>query len=319
MIDSTLNLFEQSVSLLAQACNSITYYRRLNILSALLQDSKKVKDILLEKTNNLNLDEKSLIRNKFKEYIIKTVKIKIKSKEMFKKLQNPGNSSSQSSSSSAHYFNNSLKWNTFTPQPFQKASLPNRERGRGCENFSFRSRGQKGKGFNSSERTNNKVTTFSSKLQPDSSISKGPFSNSIEFSDLSSRGKTETFFRKLGNVNKRCNSPSVCAGISDTLYKQNTFSISTIQGIDHEPKTHINEERESKEHDRKGSSKINATMSRSIFEQRLYCKQKWWRVSSGHQSESIKRLRTPFSFQNGRIMCFEKTSLSSRFNGQIRL
>ena len=115
------------------------------------------------------------------------MKTKIKSKEMFKKLQSPGNSSQSSSSSSP-------KRNTFTPQPFQKGSLPNQGRGRGRGTSSLSDPcGQRGKSFNSSERTNDKVTTSSSELQLDSSISKGPISKFIEFSDLSSRGKTETF------------------------------------------------------------------------------------------------------------------------------
>ena len=46
-------LFDQAVLLVGQACNSIGYQRRLNILSALIDNNTKFKEILKEKSLKL--------------------------------------------------------------------------------------------------------------------------------------------------------------------------------------------------------------------------------------------------------------------------
>ena len=48
-------LFEQSILLLGQAFNAITYRRRLNILNTLIDNSIKVKEVLKERS--LDLDD----------------------------------------------------------------------------------------------------------------------------------------------------------------------------------------------------------------------------------------------------------------------
>ena len=48
-------LFEQSILLISQVFNPITYHRRLNILNTLIDNSIKVKEILKEP--NLDLDD----------------------------------------------------------------------------------------------------------------------------------------------------------------------------------------------------------------------------------------------------------------------
>ena len=47
--------FEQSILLIGQTFNGITYHRRLNILNTLIDNSIKVKEILKERS--LDLDD----------------------------------------------------------------------------------------------------------------------------------------------------------------------------------------------------------------------------------------------------------------------
>ena len=50
-------LFEQSILLISQVFNAITYHRRLNILNTLIDNSIKVKGILKEPSLDLNYIE----------------------------------------------------------------------------------------------------------------------------------------------------------------------------------------------------------------------------------------------------------------------
>ena len=46
--DETATLLEQSVMLIDQAFNSVTYHRHLNILSTFIDNSTKIRDIIKE-------------------------------------------------------------------------------------------------------------------------------------------------------------------------------------------------------------------------------------------------------------------------------
>ena len=46
--DEIATLLEQSVMLIDQAFNSVTYHRQLNILSTFIDNSTKIKDIIKE-------------------------------------------------------------------------------------------------------------------------------------------------------------------------------------------------------------------------------------------------------------------------------
>ena len=75
---------EQSVMLTGKTYNTISYYRRSNILTSVLKDSRKAKQILKDKADLLANKDISLFGERFQSYISKTVKSKQKSKELFK-------------------------------------------------------------------------------------------------------------------------------------------------------------------------------------------------------------------------------------------
>ena len=63
-------LFEQSILLISQAFNAMTYHRRLNILNTLIDNSIKVKEILKERSLDLDdMENPYLFGEKFEKLI----------------------------------------------------------------------------------------------------------------------------------------------------------------------------------------------------------------------------------------------------------
>ena len=83
-----VDLFEKTVISTTKTYNSIVYQRRMNILSALLPNSSKVKEILKEQSLDLNAIENSyLSEEKFEEKLSKIISAKGKYKTIFTWLQ----------------------------------------------------------------------------------------------------------------------------------------------------------------------------------------------------------------------------------------
>ena len=80
--------FEQLMLLIGQAFYSVTYYRRHNILSTLIDNPSKVKEILRDPDMALdNISNTCLFGDKFEEKLLKDTTAKQKSKLIFSGLQ----------------------------------------------------------------------------------------------------------------------------------------------------------------------------------------------------------------------------------------
>ena len=109
-------LFEQSILLISQVFNPITYHRRLNILNTLIDNSIKVKEILKEP--NLDLDDMEnpyLFWEKCEWKLLKIRSAKQKSESIFTGLQQKNPT-----------FSSRPNYN----QPFLSGSLPRNQQGR---------------------------------------------------------------------------------------------------------------------------------------------------------------------------------------------
>jgi len=69
--NSMCTLFEQSLTLIAQTYNEVTYQRRVAVISSLLQDSKRAKSMLKE--NPVDKDSDQLFGDKFEQFVNKNV------------------------------------------------------------------------------------------------------------------------------------------------------------------------------------------------------------------------------------------------------
>ena len=90
------NLFEQTVLLTAQTYNSLPYQHRMNVLSTLMPNSTKVKEILKDQSLELDgIKNKYLFGENFKEKLSKITTAKQKSKTIFTGLQKSLSSTSK--------------------------------------------------------------------------------------------------------------------------------------------------------------------------------------------------------------------------------
>ena len=83
-------LMDMTVTMLGQAFNTISYYRRRNALSSILKgDKTKVKNMMKENKEILQEDSSNrLFGEKFDEKMVEFVKLKKKSKEFFNVMDN---------------------------------------------------------------------------------------------------------------------------------------------------------------------------------------------------------------------------------------
>ena len=68
-IEEYIKLVEQSVLLLGQASNTVTYGRRLNVSKPLMKDPKNAKPILKEKASLLQKIDDKLFSEKFRSHV----------------------------------------------------------------------------------------------------------------------------------------------------------------------------------------------------------------------------------------------------------
>ena len=79
---------EHTVVLTGQAFISLSYLRRTSILQPLVGDYRKIKEILREKNEILESSNQLLFGESFEEDLVKTSKLKDKSKEVLLSLSN---------------------------------------------------------------------------------------------------------------------------------------------------------------------------------------------------------------------------------------
>ena len=80
---------EQTVLLLGQSSNAITYHRRLNVLRSVMNSQYQVKLMLKEKVSLLQKHDEYLFGKKLRNHIADTIKSKKQTKEIFVKPKKP--------------------------------------------------------------------------------------------------------------------------------------------------------------------------------------------------------------------------------------
>ena len=119
------NLFEQTMLFVGQTFQSITYYRRHNILSTLIDNPSKVKEILKNADATLDgADNIYLFGDKFEEKLLKDTNAKQKSKLLFSGLQRSKSSNNTSGTS----YSGNPSYTSYN-QPFQGLKGTNGGRG----------------------------------------------------------------------------------------------------------------------------------------------------------------------------------------------
>ena len=88
-INDLLHYVEQTVLLLGQSSNAITYHRRLNVLGSVMNSQYQVKSMLKEKASLLQIHDEYLFGKTFRNHIADTIKSKKQTKEIFIEHKKP--------------------------------------------------------------------------------------------------------------------------------------------------------------------------------------------------------------------------------------
>ena len=88
-INDLLHYVEQTVLLLRQSSNAITYHRRLNVLGSVMNSQYQVKSMLKGKTSLLQKHDEYLFGKKFRNHIADSIKSKKQTKETFIEHKKP--------------------------------------------------------------------------------------------------------------------------------------------------------------------------------------------------------------------------------------
>ena len=213
----TCTVFEQSVTMISQVCNTLAYQRRLNILGAIFRDNKRAKDMMKEQKSIIDGDKTLLFGSKFEDFISRHVKSKKKTREIMGALAQPSTSGRGRS------------------RPFQRGPLSQRGGGRGQgyvygNNRSqfFRGRGQsrgqgRGQNFRGKNHKLNLSSKTSSRTSPLCSVPERTPSHKEAFSEGDSRApsgrETKILSSELETVDFRLDYSKHSRGSGDPIHK----------------------------------------------------------------------------------------------------
>ena len=76
---------EQSILLVGQSFNAVTYQRRCNVLSVLMKDHRKTKSTIKEQAKLFEVSDNELFGKKIRKHVVDTAKVKKESKEVYRK------------------------------------------------------------------------------------------------------------------------------------------------------------------------------------------------------------------------------------------
>ena len=82
-LEELAKLVEQTILLLGQSFNAVTYHRRLSALTGIMADNKKAKSTLKDQAKLLEEGEDSLFGKQFRKQIIETAKTRKESKDVY--------------------------------------------------------------------------------------------------------------------------------------------------------------------------------------------------------------------------------------------
>ena len=298
------SLFEQTILLLSQACNSVAYYRRENILSTLIDSNAKVKDIIKQQSKDLDkASNEHLFGEDFEQKLIKDSKALKKSESVFTALK-----SSRASGSSTN------------SRPFPKGPV-SLGRGRGQSGYKFPPTNNWK--FSNIQRGKENYSSISAKcVKPYVSLKSSPsdkksVSTKVDSESNASR-PTKVLLSKLEGIDTGPYNFTVCSRISDPI-SINTSPVSCSLFVKSDNRGKDVSRTGSENHDvKRGYKRGDNSVSRPIFKFNIFGSKKGWGEQTSDQFEKSEQTYTLPSFQNGESVSAQRVDKKRRLHVQIR-
>ena len=316
-VDLCVTLVHKCVLLLGQASNAISYSRRFNLLSNMLNDPRRAKSVLKEKAPVLQTNDENLFGKKFRSYVIETERSKKKTVEAF---------ASES-----------------RKQPFQLGppSQSTKKSGGGGRYTYRKNNNQRGKKYGGSSYNNYNSNNNSGKKKLSKRLSlpnnAGYSSRKPTFkcpslgktyvyrrdSDFTTGRQTKIFSPSMGKTDNGQRNPVDCKrGFRDS-FLQKTNSGKNSSDCSNVDRRKTNSERRNSGNatercnsqsgqQQKGQLCSTAVRNiRSVSKQSVCCPKKGWGKQASNKSEKSKFLYSLQTLQNGRFGQF-KTFIEKR-------
>ena len=287
-MERTGTLFEQTITMIGQVCNTLSYHRRLNVLGAMFQDSKKAKEILREQRPALEEDSPLLFGPIFEEFVSRHLKSKKKTREIVGMLTPKANS---------------VRGKT---RPFRGGPLHSRGGGRGQLLYAghasrtFTSNKQRGHPhpFNSFRgKKSNRFTSFFSIQECSPTVKKSVSNSSNKFKEPPSGREIEVFSRELEGVDFRFRDTESSSGGENTI-SNTTSSVKKSLPYTYVERGKVGCEPRNKKYGCQGSSKQSESITRPISKLNFYSGQE----GGGHRPVvNLKELNSHIPYMHFKL------------------
>jgi len=302
-------LYEKTVTLIGQTVNNLLYQRRYNVLSGIFNDKKRAKSMIKEHKSLIDHDDTYLFGEKFEEKVVKTQKMKLKTKQLLKDNQQPSKRT-----------------------PFRGRLLSNRPRGRGRAGFNTYYRSFQNDNNNPQNNNNNSFrgrgknnfsTVVSNNIK--SGLKVCPPGGAMSFPKGSNPGqvvgrKVRVFSGKLGTAYKRPLHFKSSSGLSDSLYSQTgSMARGTSKRVKDEQGRGPDCYRRGREFVKERGNRVDLTLSRPGYKHIIHSKEKGQRLQASHQSKICKFTYPLSTLQDGGFASNKRSLKQGRSNDKTRL
>ena len=317
------DLFEQTVLLTGQLFNTLSYHRRENILSTIIDSPNRVRDMLKEQSKELNETSNSLLfGDSFEDKLLKESKSIKKTTALFTGLKPKSQMVSNANTSTSS-----------KQLPFRRGPLSSTiGKGRGLGFWKQARGGRQGRGksklkffsctgsvVNESKiaRVFRGIKHFP-KFSKSTSPSKRPVQTGIGTKSSSGR-KSEILCRKLESTYPRPSGTRICSGISNSIYfntsptSRSSFTSNVLQG------KNVSGSRNRGHAGKESNKTLQLSLQKSFPKQYISGSEKGLRAKASNKSETTQQAHTLFPFQNGKHLSVERITSAGRSDVQDRL
>ena len=317
-VDLCVTLVHKCVLLLGQASNALSYNRRFNLLSNMLNDPRRAKSVLKEKAPVLQTNDENLFGKKFRSYVIETERSKKKTVEAFASesrkqpfQRGPSSQSTKKSGGGGRY-------------TYRKNNNQRGKKYGGSSYNNYNSNNNSGKNKLSKRLSLPKYAGYSSRKPTFKCPSLGKTYVYRRDSDFTTGRQTKIFSPSMGKTDNGQRNPVDCKrGFRDS-FLQKTNSGKNSSDCSNVDRRKTNSERrnsgnatercnsQSGQQQQKGQLCSTAVRNiRSVSKQSVYCPKKGWGKKASNKSEKSKFLYSLQTLQNGRFGQF-KTFIEKR-------
>ena len=212
-VDEMSQYVDQTILLIGQAFNSVSYSKRMNVLIGVGTEKVKAKNTLKNQTSLLEEDSKELFGMSFRKHMVATAKAKKESKEVYRESRVNNSDKRPFRKSPSLQKQNEGRFVSFTTSKFSRSQSTSSSQPSQGSQPPWKSKKSFGKSFLnkkgnlSQHNLTSTKNTFSgdctnASVNSCASFGTKPFSERGN-RKLSTCRKTEVFFRKLENSDKR--------------------------------------------------------------------------------------------------------------------